>query len=139
MEISFTKANLQDAARQVYAWGKGHSVWAFHGEMGVGKTTFIHSLCDVLGVTSAVGSPTYAIINEYSSPNLGAIYHMDWYRLKDEDEAVQAGVEDPLYSNQLCLVEWPDRAIELLPEHTLHLYLCIQDNERRRISAPALS
>ncbi|TDH19837.1 tRNA (adenosine(37)-N6)-threonylcarbamoyltransferase complex ATPase subunit type 1 TsaE [Segetibacter sp. 3557_3] len=139
MEISFTKASLEQVAKQVYALAKAYPVWAFHGAMGVGKTTFIHSLCDVLGVTSAVGSPTYAIINEYSSPGIGTIYHMDWYRLRDEEEAIQAGVEDPLYSNNLCLVEWPDRAIDLLPEHTLHLYLSIQEDDYRRISAPALA
>ncbi|MDQ6815329.1 MAG: tRNA (adenosine(37)-N6)-threonylcarbamoyltransferase complex ATPase subunit type 1 TsaE, partial [Bacteroidota bacterium] len=106
-----------------------------HGDMGAGKTTFIHALCDHLGVTSAIGSPTYSIINEYKSEKIGEIYHMDWYRLKDEEEALQAGVEDYLFSGNFCLVEWPNRAPALLPEDCLHLLISTLDEETRQILA----
>ena len=90
--------------------------------MGAGKTTFIHALCDVKGVTDTVGSPTFSIINEYRYPG-GRIFHIDLYRLKDEEEAVRTGVEDVLYSGDLCLVEWPDRAPGIFPPDTVELWI----------------
>ena len=103
--------------------------------MGAGKTTFIHALCENLGVTSTIGSPTYSIINEYKTANDQTIYHMDWYRLQDEEEALQAGVEDALFSGNLCLVEWPDRAPALLPEDCFHLTISATGLTTRQISA----
>jgi len=97
-------------------------VFAFHGPMGAGKTTFIHALCDALKVSSTIGSPTFSIINEYSYP-YGTIYHIDLYRLQDEEEAIRAGVEDCLYSGNICLVEWPERAAALFPADAVHVYL----------------
>jgi tRNA threonylcarbamoyladenosine biosynthesis protein TsaE len=101
--------------------------------MGAGKTTFIHALCEELGVSSTISSPTFAIINEYASTLAGVIYHMDWYRLKDEEEAVNAGVEDSLLSHQLCLIEWPDRAAGLLPDDTFHIHIEVLDEGTRRM------
>jgi len=124
---------LRQVARSVWKEGKGSKVWAFHAPMGAGKTTFIHALCEELGVQSAISSPTFAIINEYASPEAGAIYHMDWYRLKDEEEAVNAGVEDCLLSGKLCLVEWPDKAPGLLPDNTFHISLEALDEHTRRL------
>lgn len=113
--------------------GKTRKVWAFHAAMGTGKTTFIHALCEELGVKASVSSPTFAIINEYDSPVAGAIYHMDWYRLKSEEEAINAGVEDSLNSGALCLVEWPENAAGLLDDQTFHIYMEILDNQTRRL------
>ena len=135
MTLSFTLTQIKEAAEQVFEFGKDKKVWAIHGEMGAGKTTFIHALCEYLGVTSAIGSPTYSIINEYKSEKAGEIYHMDWYRLKDEEEALQAGVEDCLFSGNFCFVEWPERASALLPDDCLHLTLTIIDKETRQISS----
>ena len=103
------------------------------GKAGTGKTTFIHALCEELGVSSAISSPTFAIINEYSSPVAGTIYHMDWYRLKNEEEAVNAGVEDSLHSGALCLVEWPENAPGLLDETMFRINLEILDPQTRRL------
>ncbi len=132
MQFNFSLDTIYATAQQVWSVGKSHKVWAFHGEMGSGKTTFIHSLCQVLQVSSTISSPTYSIINEYYSPIAETIFHMDWYRLSGEEEALQAGVEDALYSNQLCLVEWPDRAARLLPPDTFHIFLEMV-NEKNRI------
>ncbi len=132
MQFNFSLDTIYATAQQVWIVGKSHKVWAFHGEMGSGKTTFIHSLCQVLQVSSTISSPTYSIINEYYSPIAETIFHMDWYRLSGEEEALQAGVEDALYSNQLCLVEWPDRAARLLPPDTFHIFLEMV-NEKNRI------
>ncbi len=101
--------------------------------MGAGKTTFIHSLCTALQVTEAVSSPTFAIINEYYSPVAGIIYHMDWYRLKDEEEALQAGVEDCLYSGNYCFIEWPEKAEGILPADALQIHIEAIDEQTRRL------
>ena len=133
MEITFTLSEINKAASDIFAIAKDKKIWALHGEMGAGKTTFIHALCEYLGVKSAIGSPTYSIINEYQSSKVGTIYHMDWYRLKDEEEALQAGVEDTWLSGNLCLVEWPERAEGLLPDGTIHLYIHLIDENTRMI------
>ena len=133
MEITFTLSEINKAASDIFAIAKDKKVWALHGEMGAGKTTFIHALCEYLGVKSAIGSPTYSIINEYQSSKVGTINHMDWYRLKDEEEALHAGVEDTLLSGNLCLVEWPERAEGLLPDGTIHLYIHFIDENARII------
>lgn len=111
----------------------GSEVLAFHGQMGAGKTTLIHTLCELMGVKDHVTSPTFSIINEYKAGD-AIIYHLDLYRLKDVDEAVSAGVEDCLYSGKLCLVEWPDIAASLMPPGTLHIYLEVVDTNTRSIS-----
>lgn len=112
---------------------KHKKIWVFHGEMGAGKTTFIHGLCDLLGVKDAIGSPTYAIINEYASEEVGTIFHMDLYRLRDEEEALGAGVEDVLYSGNFCLVEWPEKAAGIIPGNALHIYLSLINEQTRTI------
>ncbi|GEO11723.1 tRNA (adenosine(37)-N6)-threonylcarbamoyltransferase complex ATPase subunit type 1 TsaE [Segetibacter aerophilus] len=134
MTLLFTLAEIKQAAEKVFESAKEKKVWAIHGEMGAGKTTFIHAICENLEVVSAIGSPTYSIINEYKSEKAGQIYHMDWYRLKDEEEALQAGVEDPLFSGSLCMVEWPERAPGLLPDDCLHVTISIVDAETRQLS-----
>ena len=110
-------------------------MFAFHGNMGAGKTTFIHALCDVKGVKDVVGSPTFSIINEYVYKNGGdkKIFHIDLYRLKDEEEALQAGVEDCLYSDHISFVEWPERAPGIFPEDTVHVYIELIDSANRQL------
>ncbi len=130
MQLEFTLDTIHDAARACWDWGKDRKVFALHGPMGAGKTTFIHALCDVKKVTSTVGSPTFSIINEYAYPG-GLLYHIDLYRLKDEEEALRAGVEDCLYSGNICLVEWPERAEGIFPEDTLPLYISVIDPATR--------
>jgi len=100
--------------------------------MGAGKTTFVHALCDDKKVSSTVSSPTFSIINEYKYPG-GKIFHIDLYRLKDEDDAIRAGVEDCLYSGEVCLVEWADRAPGIFPEDAVHVYINLIDPQTRKI------
>ena len=98
----------------------------FHGDLGAGKTTLIGALCRAKGVLDAVSSPTFSIINEYAYKEHGVLknlYHIDLYRLKNEEEAAQAGVEDCIYSGALCLVEWPERAPQLFDEAVMHVVL----------------
>ena len=135
MEFNFSLDNIKEIATRFWEIAGSSTVFAFHGNMGAGKTTFIHTLCDVKGVKDTVGSPTFSIINEYfyNNGDTGKIFHIDLYRLKDEEEAIQAGVEDCLYSDHLCLVEWPDRAPGIFPEDTVHVYIDTIDSSNRRI------
>src|SRR5882757_2880021 len=107
MEWTFNLSDIQKIAVAFWKKINNATVIAFHGEMGTGKTTFIHALCDVKGVKDVVSSPTFSIINEYKFDDKGAekkIYHIDLYRLNDEEEARQAGVEDCFYNDHICLV-----------------------------------
>ena len=133
MELNYELSQAPATAAAIWDQYGQYSVWAFHGQLGAGKTTFIHALCSLLDVKDTVSSPTFALINEYRSSNRGSIYHMDWYRLKDEEEAIQAGIEDCLYSGNLCLVEWPEKAAGLLPDDTIHIYLETTGPDTRRI------
>ena len=100
------------------------NVIAFHGDMGVGKTTFISALAQELGVTDQeVNSPTFAIVNHYTTPDRD-IYHFDLYRLESMEQALEIGAQEYLYSDGLCFIEWPENCPGLLPEDTLHVYIC---------------
>lgn len=114
-------ADLDRAAREMMAIMDDHTVYAFRGEMGAGKTTFINALCRALGVESDfTGSPTFAIVNEYRSDTTAElIYHFDLYRLESVAEALDMGFEDYLDSGALCLIEWPDVVGDLLPADTV--------------------
>jgi len=135
VELIFSLKDIASAARQFWKEVGESRVFAFHGEMGVGKTTFIHALCDAKGVKDTVGSPTFSIINEYVYGGVDGkkIFHIDLYRLKDEREALDVGVEDCLYSDHICLVEWPDRAPGIFPADALHVYLELSESSSRRL------
>lgn len=133
MELCFRLQDIGEAAAGFWRAYPAERVFAFHGEMGAGKTTFIHALCDDRGVTDVVGSPTFSIINEYRYSG-GRIFHIDLYRLKDEEEALRAGVEDVLYSGDICLVEWPDRAPGIFPVEAVHVHIGIVDPDTRKIT-----
>jgi tRNA threonylcarbamoyladenosine biosynthesis protein TsaE len=133
MDAIFTLDLVKQVAANLWNEGKSKKVWAFHAPMGTGKTTFIHALCEELGVNSAISSPTFAIINEYAGTVAETIFHMDWYRLKNEEEAMNAGVDDCLQSGQLCLIEWPENAAGLLPENTFHVHMELLDEKTRRL------
>ncbi|HEV3222689.1 MAG TPA: tRNA (adenosine(37)-N6)-threonylcarbamoyltransferase complex ATPase subunit type 1 TsaE [Puia sp.] len=134
MEWTFTLPEIDKIARIFWESFPDKKIFAFQGNMGTGKTSFISALCRIKNVREAVGSPTFSIINEYSFPE-GNIYHMDLYRLKDEEEAIKAGVEDCLYSGEICLVEWPNRAPGIFPEETLGIFFESQDENTRKITA----
>lgn len=107
---------IHDAAKEFIANMDDHTVFAFHGKMGAGKTTFIKALCEELGVEDVINSPTFAIINEYRSETTGElIYHFDFYRINKLSEAEDIGTEDYFYSGALCFIEWPEKVEDLLP------------------------
>ena len=123
MKYSFTIKDIDKAAKVVLEALGDKKVLALEGEMGAGKTTLSQEICRQLGVTSSMSSPTFSIINEYEAGNGDSIYHLDLYRLKDEEEAINAGVEDTLYSGKYCLVEWPAIAKNIFPAETMYLYI----------------
>jgi len=132
MELEFDLNYIYDAAKKFWQYANDKKVFAFHGNMGAGKTTFIHALCDEKKVTSKVGSPTFSIINEYVYSG-GKIFHIDLYRLKDEEEAVRAGVEDCIYSGEICLVEWAEKAPALFADDAVKVSLQQVDERTRKI------
>jgi tRNA threonylcarbamoyladenosine biosynthesis protein TsaE len=132
MERIFTLSTLGALAVEFWSVYANKKVFAIGGKMGVGKTTFIQALCKAKKVEDLVGSPTFSLINEYRFPE-GIIYHLDLYRLKDEEEAIRAGIEDCLYSGEICLVEWPERAPGIFPPDTLHLLIEELDEMKRKI------
>ena len=131
--LTYKLNEIKDAAKKFWLMIGNKKVIAFHGKMGSGKTTFIHALCEIKGVKDVVGSPTFSIINEYYFPD-GMIFHIDLYRLKDEQEAIRAGVEDCLYSDHICFVEWPEKAAGIFPEETLHVFIEVADSQTRHLT-----
>lgn len=131
MQIFYLLDEIDDIAAQLWQQYQHKKIWAFYAPMGAGKTTFIHALCNHLKIQDAVSSPTFAIIKEYYSPVAGIVYHMDWYRLKGEEEAIQAGAEDCLYQEGHCFIEWPEKAEGILPPETLKITI-ETDGEKNR-------
>jgi len=135
--LSYSLETIDEAAKQFWAAVQHYRVFAFSGEMGAGKTTFIHHLCDHLHVTDTVSSPTFALINEYHYTDAkgtgNIIYHLDWFRLRDSEEAFNAGMDecvDAARTGQAtCFIEWPEKAEELLQLPYIHV----------RISTPGIT
>jgi tRNA threonylcarbamoyladenosine biosynthesis protein TsaE len=135
MTLEYRLNELPQFADRFWQSAGERRVFAFHGPMGAGKTTTIAALCAARGVREAVSSPTFSIINEYVYEEGGhrhSLYHMDLYRLRDLEEAIAAGVEDCLESGDICFVEWPEKAPELLDD-AVQVYIEVVDTEQRRI------
>lgn len=133
MQIETRLDKIAEAAQIFWQNVKG-SVFAFEGSMGAGKTTFITALCYAKGIKTTVSSPTFSLINEYGYIEKGiakTIYHIDLYRIKDEQEAISAGIEDCLYSGNICFVEWPQKAPTILPENTVHIHIDVLGENTR--------
>ena len=126
-------AHIGEAARQFVEAIGDRRVFAFYGSMGAGKTTFIKAICEQLGVTDVITSPTFAIVNEYEAPS-GAVYHFDFYRIKRLEEVYDMGYEDYFYSGSLCFIEWPELIEELLPGDAVRVTITEQPDGTRAVS-----
>lgn len=137
MEIKINSLdNIHEAAKEFIAAMGDNTVFAFYGKMGAGKTTFIKAVCEELGVTDVINSPTFAIVNEYRSDENGElIYHFDFYRIKKLEEVYDMGYEDYFYSGALCFIEWPELIEELLPGNAVNVYI----EEKRMVHAQSAS
>lgn len=113
--------DINEVARQFVDQMGDHKIFAFYGKMGAGKTTFIKAMCEELGVTDVINSPTFAIVNEYMDGKGESIYHFDFYRIKRVEEVYDIGFDEYIYSGNLCLMEWPELIEQLLPEETVRV------------------
>ncbi|MBQ7634664.1 MAG: tRNA (adenosine(37)-N6)-threonylcarbamoyltransferase complex ATPase subunit type 1 TsaE [Bacteroidaceae bacterium] len=130
-----TPADLPAAATEFVRQTSGHTVFAFKATMGAGKTTFIAAVCKALDVADTVTSPTFAVINEYRREPTGTpVYHFDFYRVKNAEEARDMGAEDYFYSGMPCFVEWPDIAADLLPDDTIYIYIDVEPDGTRNLT-----
>ena len=125
-------AALPAAATEFVKHIGSHTIFAFYGKMGAGKTTFVKAVCEALGVEEVITSPTFAIVNEYESSNTGeSIYHFDFYRIKRLEEVYDMGYEEYFYSGRLCFIEWPELIEELLPEDAVRVEIEERDDGSR--------
>jgi len=123
---------LHSIASALIKYHEDKRIFAFHGEMGAGKTTFIKTICEYLEVTDTVSSPTFAIVNEYLTKDSGSVYHFDLYRIKAWTEMLEIGYEDYFYSGNYCLLEWPEKIVNLLPEETVHVDIVVSPDGNLR-------
>ena len=146
MEISISIDNIREAARQFISQMDGRTVFAFYGQMGAGKTTFIKAVCEEMGVSDVITSPTFAIVNEYSvepsalhpspttlHPSPSTIYHFDFYRIHRLEEVYDMGYEEYFYSGSPCFIEWPELIEELLPPDAVRIAIEEQPDGTRRL------
>jgi tRNA threonylcarbamoyladenosine biosynthesis protein TsaE len=124
---------LKDAAKQLIEFGDKEKIFLFYGDMGAGKTTLIKSLCESLGVRESVTSPTFSIVNEYEREGT-RIFHFDFYRLKNQSEALDMGYEEYFYSGNYCFIEWPEKIADLLPPHYIRVSIQVLDSNERLLT-----
>jgi len=136
MEYSYVihaETDIGRVANEVVPILKEYKVVAFFGNMGVGKTTFIKGVCEVLGVEDSVTSPSFAIVNEYEGNDNQVIFHFDFYRLKDVSEVFDMGYEDYFFSDHICLIEWPEKIASVLPDDRIDAYLSENEDGSRSL------
>lgn len=133
MEIIYEYHQIDEAAIKFLKVLKGYKVFAFTGDLGAGKTTFINALCKEMKVRETVTSPTYSIIQEYRTAGDKVIYHIDLYRIRSEEEAISAGIEDCINSDEICMVEWPEKAPEVFPYETVFTHFQVLDSNIRKL------
>lgn len=125
---------IENTAKSLINFAKDYKIWIMDGEMGAGKTTFVKAICKELGVMDVVNSPTFSIVNEYQDQNEEAYYHFDFFRIKNEEEAMDIGVDEYFYSGNYCFIEWASLIPSLLPDSYLMIDIQIIDQEKRLIN-----
>lgn len=123
-------SEINQTAKEFLELTKARTIFAFDGEMGVGKTTFINAILNEMGIEDHTSSPTFSIVNEYLSPTYGSVFHFDFYRIENEMEALDIGIEDLIYGNEYCFMEWPSKIENLLPENTVTVKISVENNCR---------
>jgi|TARA_B110000285_G_scaffold150492_1_gene168042 tRNA threonylcarbamoyladenosine biosynthesis protein TsaE len=132
MNKNYSFLDLNQIAKEIIRNSK-YKILLFHGDMGVGKTTLIKEICKILGTEDLINSPTFSIVNEYITNTNEIIYHFDFYRIKNEEEALNLGIEDYFYSNAWCLIEWPSVIQNLVPLKNSTIHITELNNGQRNI------
>lgn len=128
------KKHLHSAARELLKLYGKNKIFAFYGGMGAGKTTIIKAICEELGAIDIISSPTFTLVNEYKTDSGETIYHIDFYRIKKQEEVFDFGVEEYLTGDAWCFMEWPGLVEEILPPETLKVNITVDENEQRILS-----
>lgn len=124
-------SELGHAAEKIISFAEDCRLWLFNGDLGAGKTTLIKELCRIFGVVDMVNSPTFSLVNEYRDKNGSRYYHLDFYRIKNEEEALDIGAEEYLYSGAYCFIEWPSKIPSLLPGDYLSIVIKVEEDGAR--------
>jgi tRNA threonylcarbamoyladenosine biosynthesis protein TsaE len=132
MNKNYSLQDLPKIVSEIISSAKNKTL-LFYGQMGVGKTTLIKELCKSLGVLDNISSPTFSLVNEYQTANNDKVYHFDFYRIEDEEEAFDIGIEDYFDSKNWCFIEWPENIENLLPLDAVEIHLSLLDDEQRNI------
>ncbi|MCG8323359.1 MAG: tRNA (adenosine(37)-N6)-threonylcarbamoyltransferase complex ATPase subunit type 1 TsaE [Cytophagales bacterium] len=128
-----TPEDLPAVAERIIALAGTYKVWLFEGDMGTGKTTLIRALCKVFGIIDDVSSPTFALVNEYVDRQETYFYHFDFYRINNEEEAMDIGADEYFYSGNVCFIEWPEKIPALIPDEFLRIFISINSDNTRKI------
>lgn len=128
------KRHLSSGAKKLLKHYGENKIFAFYGSMGAGKTTIIKAICEALGAVDIISSPTFTLINEYRTSRGETLYHIDFYRIKKQEEVFDFGVEEYLSGDSYCFMEWPELVEEILPPGTLRVRITVDDDEQRTLS-----
>jgi tRNA threonylcarbamoyladenosine biosynthesis protein TsaE len=132
MDTNYSLQDLSLIASEIISSAK-NKIFLFYGEMGVGKTTLIKEICKELKVQDSISSPTFSLVNEYQTSTNEKVFHFDFYRITDQEEALDIGIEEYFYNNDWCLIEWPENIENLLPLDAVEIHLTSAENEMRNI------
>ena len=138
MNQKYSLDEMKSIAESIQLRFPNDRIFCFEGQLGAGKTTLIEEICRSLGSIDSLSSPTFSIINEYNSNN-GVLYHMDWYRLKNEEEAIQIGIEDYLFSGHFCFIEWHHHAESLIPRPYVLIQISNEGETQRELQAKVIN
>jgi tRNA threonylcarbamoyladenosine biosynthesis protein TsaE len=125
------KRHLATSARQLLKHYGGNRIFAFYGSMGAGKTTIIKAICEVLGAVDIISSPTFTLVNEYRTSGGEILFHIDFYRIKKQEEVFDFGIEEYLTGESYCFIEWPELVEEILPPETVRIRIIVDSEEQR--------
>ena len=132
MHKSYSLDDLTNISKEIIST-VNNKVLLFYGDMGVGKTTLIKEMCNQLGVLDNISSPTFSLVNEYETKTKERVFHFDFYRITNEEEALDMGFEDYIYNNDWCFIEWPENIENLLPLDAVEIHLSLLENGKRNI------
>ncbi len=135
MEATYSEQDLTEVSQDLLEQFPDQKIWLFIGEMGAGKTTLIKSICERLGVLDEMSSPTFSIVNQYQTEKQEELYHFDFYRMEDQEEAVNIGIEDYFFSGNRCFIEWPEIITNFLPDKYLEISIKLVDSNTRHLTA----